>query len=224
MKKLLLFFTFLTFWLVPFHNVYATSATLKLSPSFGTYKVGDTFETKIDLDTGGARTSGTDVYLFYDSDKLEAQEILEGILYDMYVGENIEKGTGKISLSGLVSSSDNLFSGSGVFATVRFKVLNAGTAKVDFDFTPGGRNDCNVADFDAQEDALGSVVDGSYTISGGALAATPTPTPKPIIGVPQAQAAELPDTANIVPTLALALLGILSLGIGFASLLPSLFK
>lgn len=222
-KKLLFFSALLIFCSVFSGKVRAASATLKLFPTSGTYEVGDAFELQIKLDTGGARTSGTDIYLLYDPTKLEVQDITPGTLYSQYVGEDINNQNGGANLSGLVSGTSDLFEGIGTFATIMFRTLSPGVAEVSFDFTPGDRNDCNVADFDTQDDTLASVTNGSYNIAAGA-GAPPTPTPAGGVGggaaaVTSPTPAPVPVTASLIPTLFLGLTSLLSIILGISLLL-----
>lgn len=184
-------------------SAQALAASLSISPASGSYRVGETFEIRINLDTAGARTSGTDVKLNYDPARLDAVAIAKGSLYPLYVGEQIDTTNGMVRISGLSSSSNQLFSGSGVFATVRFRPRATGTTQLNFDFTPGEKNDCNVADFDNQNDALSSVSRASYTLL---AAATPTPSPAPTLTPrPTSTVTPVPTdtplpTATAVPT------------------------
>lgn len=213
---------------------HGAEASLKLLPNVGNFEVGKSFEVKVELDTGGVRTSGTDLYLTFDPKELNLLTITPGTIYSQSIGRKIDNTTGKASLSGLVSSGDNLFSGSGTFAVLNFKALSTGTTEVEIDFTLGNRNDSNVADFDAQGDALGSVTNATFTLQGGMANLTPTlaptvtstltPTPTFTAGAPVSPVAELPGTANEKPTLIVAWLGIILFAGGLAFLCPSFLQ
>ena len=63
-----------------------------------------------------------------------------------------------------------------VVGTLRFAVIAGGTAGVWFDFTPGDKNDSNIAVIDSTDDPLGSVTNGSYTLIGNTPVPSATPT------------------------------------------------
>jgi len=150
------------------------AATLSLSPSSGSYTVGDTFEVQIVLDTQGTETDGVDIhYLNYDPSLLEVQDanteqtgiqISPGTLYSNTPINSVDTVNGRIDFS-QTTAGGSTYNGSGVLATVTFKVLSGGTANVTFDFTLGETTDTNVAS--SGEDVLTSVTNGSYTLSSG---------------------------------------------------------
>lgn len=189
----------------------AASATLALSPNTSSVAVGQTFDVAIVLNTGGANTSGVDISLRFDKDKLNIVDIKNGTIYDQYIGKNINNATGVATISGLASSTDSLFTGTGTFATITFRALTAGTAAVTFNHTPGNKNDTNVANFDTQEEALGAVTNGSYTITGsGSNGTTTTSGSKG-----GSSTTNLPVTANVLPLILLTFTSILLVGGGF---------
>jgi len=148
------------------------AATLSLSPSSGSYTVGDTFEVQIVLDTQGTETDGVDIhYLNYDPSLLEVQDanteqtgiqISPGTLYSNTPVNSVDTVNGRIDFS-QTTAGGSTYNGSGVLATITFKVLSGGTANVTFDFTLGETTDTNVAS--SGEDVLTSVTNGSYTLN-----------------------------------------------------------
>lgn len=196
----------------------AASATLALSPSTSSIANGQTFEVAIVLNTTGVNTSGTDISLRFDKDKLNIVDIRNGTIYDQYVGKNINNTTGIATISGLASSSDSLFTGTGTFATITFRAVGTGTAAVTFNHTPGNKNDTNVANFDTQEEALGSVTNGSYTIGGSSGSSTTTTgstTTTTNTTTTTGTATNLPVTANVWPLILLTMASVTLVGGGF---------
>ncbi len=151
----------------------ATGATLELSPSTGSYEAGDIFAVDILLDTEGIDVVGVDVILNYPPNLLEVQDedpgtagvqITYGTLFDMSLGKVVDPINGKIRFSQLSWLPG--YTGSGTLGTIRFKALEGGTANVNFDFTPSGTGDCNVAStLYPGVDILSSVTNGRYEIS-----------------------------------------------------------
>lgn len=151
-----------------------SSNSIALSPSSGSFKIGQTFDANILIDTGGKTIDGIDVlYLRFDPKILEVVDsdsktsgvqIKQGTLFSMYLGNTVDNNTGKISISGLVRPGSGGFNGAGVFATITFKAKAAGNAKVSFDFTPGSTRDANMTEHGTAKDILGKVINADYTI------------------------------------------------------------
>lgn len=198
-------------------SVYATGATLSLSPTSGTFNKGCNFTLTINLDTGGAQTDGTDAILFYDPTRFTAQTIHSGTIYSDYPGNNIDVTNGKITVSGL-SSVSSAFNGAGALATVDFTVVSSaptGTSQVKFDFDPADKTkttDSNVVERGTIADILNQVVDGNFTIgTGTSCSLNVTPSKKPVGGPEEATPiptkAPLPTAGVAENTLILAFVG-----------------
>lgn len=202
-------------------KIASAAATLRLSPSTGNFATGGTFQVDIVLDTGGSATTGTDVYFNYDSDVISLESIIEGTIYDTYIGKTINNSDGVASISGLITPGGSTYTGTGTLATLQFKALKTGSANVVMDFTQGDPNDSNVAESGNNNDILGGVTNGSYTIStSGGSNPTPTPfgganvitlTPTPIGTAPNG----LPSAGTTLPTVVLIIVSITLLGGGY---------
>ncbi|MBM3208788.1 hypothetical protein FJZ40_00640 [Candidatus Shapirobacteria bacterium] len=163
---------------------WAAGASFSLSPASGTYKVGTVITATLTLDTAGNQSSGADAILLYEPEKLAAQSIVAGSIYDSYPEKTINSTGGKITISGITTDPSLGFLGKGTFATVKLKVLTSGTTTIRYDFNPGGSQDSNVAKKGSQgEDILSSVSNATYTLSttGGGGGTNPSPTP-PVSG------------------------------------------
>ncbi|MBI4137048.1 hypothetical protein HY469_03205 [Candidatus Roizmanbacteria bacterium] len=152
------------------------AATLSLSPSSQTVAVNATMDINVVLNTEGAQTSATDVIVTYDSSKLNLIDIIPGSLYNQYIGEDINNSAGRASISGIANSTSTLYSGTGTFATFRFRGIQSGSTSISFEHSPGNLNDTNVNEINVFTDALDSVQNGTYTVSGGTSSTTVTPT------------------------------------------------
>jgi len=153
----------------------AEAATLSLSPSSGTYTVGETFDVEIRLNTGTDETDGTDVHFLRFSSSLEVvdadagktgTQIRAGSLYTNTIKNSVNNTAGTIDFSQTTSGGAH-YTGSGTLATITFEVKSSGTANVDFDFISGSTDDTNVAS--AGNDVLTKVTDGSYTLNAQTL-------------------------------------------------------
>lgn len=152
----------------------AYAATFSLSPSSGTFTVGDTITVNIMLNTVGAPIDGVDIrYLNYnptlfqlldENTGVSGIQILSGSLMPNTVANSADTTLGRISFS-QVTSGGSTFSNAAnqILAAARFKVLSAGTGAVTFDFTLGSTIDANVSS--SGSDVLTAVTNGSYTLN-----------------------------------------------------------
>lgn len=220
------------FLLFPQGLALAVGATLSLSPSAGTFNKGCNFSVDVVLNTGGAKTAGSEAIVLYDSALFTVTSVKEGGIYADFPGKDFESQPGKVSLSG-ISTVDSPFSGQGVLATIQFTVKSdarEGAAQIKFDFDPNNKlntTDSNVADIDANE-VLNQVQNGSYTIGSGSCV-SPSPSPGAVkVGAPTspqpspsptALAKQLPEagvTDFLIPAalgLSLLILGMLGLAL-----------
>lgn len=201
---------------------WAAESTLSLSPTTGSYSVGDTFDLQVILNTGSDQTTAVDVILNYDPTLVQVQTITEGALLSTYLGESIDNTQGRAAISAVASDPSEVFQGQGTFATFTFQAQASGTAAITFDFTPAAVNDCNVAY--AGSDMLVAVTNGNYQIeilgAGGSLpTTTPTATPTTATNTSTPTATpttttSLPVSGSLPPTLLAGFLGTISLIIG----------
>ena len=195
------------------------AATLSLSPSGGSYLVNQTFDVSILLDTQGADTSGVDAIVLFDNSKLNLTDITHGTIYDQYIGENISNAGGRATISGLANSTASLFTGTGTFATLKFRTIGTGTANVSFSYTQGNKNDTNVGVINQPGDSLTSVQNASYTISGSGTVANPTAAQAATSTTTTTTSSSnnLPVSGSSLPAIIIAMIG------GFFLWLGSLF-
>lgn len=162
-----------TFCAVLVTPVSAFAATLSLVPANGTYNRGCTFQVKIDLDTQGAQTDGTDAVLLFDPSKITPSQfaINKGTIYPDY-SNVVDAQNGKVTVSGIAAVSQ-AYSGQGTLGTVSFQVNNTaafGPVTIKFDFDQNNKqktSDSNVVERGTVAELLSEVVDGSYTIGSG---------------------------------------------------------
>src|SRR3989338_6059483 len=192
-------------------GVLAAGATLSLSPSSGTFNKGCAFSLEVKLDTGGSQTDGTDAVLFYDASRFNATSINSGTIYGDFPGNNIDSGSGRITISGLAAVS-SAFTGAGTLATINFTVKDdapTGVTQVKFDFDPNDKTkttDSNVVERGTIADVLSSVVNGNYTIGTGNCTVAGAPVSAlPSTGIGQGSistpSAEIPMKKTPVQTL-----------------------
>ncbi len=217
MKKLLLVINLLIFLAFP---QVVLAASLTFDPPTGTFNRGCPVSLKIDLDTQGAQTDGTDAIFTYPAAMFttSVSQILPNTsVYPDFPGNSVDTSVGKVTISGLASASSP-FVGKGTLATINFTVSNEATlgpAIFKFDFDPNDKlktTDSNVVEHSTVVDLLSLAADATYTIGSGpcpvggkGLVGTPSgslySSPSPIVYK------TLPEGADISPTLILGGLG-----------------
>ena len=156
----------------------AQAATLSLNPASGSFNKGCEVTLRVELDTQGVQTDGTDVIITYPAAQLSISTtgITNGTIYPEYPGNSVDTAAGKISISG-ISSVSSPYTGNGTFATIKFTVASTLAANaainLNFDFDPNNKTkttDTNVVERGTIADVLSSVTNGSYTVGTGTCA------------------------------------------------------
>lgn len=178
-------FTFLTVLLL-FEAVFLVQSLLKSAPqrkpsaakiqsiTGGSFDIisssklvnlGDTFQTKAIIFTGGHKVSGGDLVLKYDPVFLTASPsaVLTGKVFKDYPLSFVDDKNGVIRVSG-VSEKGADFSGRGVFANLSFKAKAKGQTQISVDFQKGESKDSNILDSESIQDILEKVQNLSITI------------------------------------------------------------
>ncbi len=90
------------FYLVVF-PVLSHAATLSFDPPSGTINKGCPVSIKVNLDTQGVQTDGTDVIVIYAPAQLytSTSQITNGTIYPSYPGNSVDSSGGKVSISGI---------------------------------------------------------------------------------------------------------------------------
>lgn len=154
------------------------AGTLKFNPSSGALNKGCEVSIKIDLDTQGIQTDGTDAIVLYNPAQLSTslESIVDGTTYTDYPGNTVDAAAGKIGVSG-VSGITAPFTGVGTFATLKFRVADSiapnTPISLKFDFDSNNKTkttDSNIIERGTVADVLSSIVDGNYTVGTGSCA------------------------------------------------------
>lgn len=153
---------------------FSVGGTIKLDPSSGNKKVGETFPVNIKIDTAGKSIDGVDIFaLNYDSKVLEVVDgdsavdgiqINQGKIFPIFIGNKVDKEKGKITISGIVTPGEKGYKGAGVMATVNFKAISAGPAKINFDFNKDSTVDTNMVEHGSAKEVLEGVQNASFII------------------------------------------------------------
>lgn len=136
-----------------------TDATLSLISSKKDFKQGEILLVNINLQTGGHKTIGTDIVLKYNPKVLETSQtaFIRGTVYPDYPLIKVDNEKGLINISGVVTSKDGSFEGTGLFGQVAFKAKSVGLATVQLEFIKDASNDSNVIETGTPKDILGKV-------------------------------------------------------------------
>ncbi len=161
-------------------------ASLSLAPTSLSANKGCEFNLDINVNTGGANTSGTDAVIKFNPALLTALSVENGSFYPTYPGNVVDNTSGKVLVSGISSTSGSI-NGQGKLASVKFKVnpeATSAAARVYFDFDPQNptkTNDSNIVEAVNITELLKSVTDSLVTIgSGSSCSETVPPTPTPV--------------------------------------------
>lgn len=129
-------------------------------------KVGENLRVDMELTTN-SQTDGADLIIKYDPKVLDL--VTNGTLaatvgktYQDYPANSADP-SGVITISGV--STGKGFSGTGVFATIKFSAKATGTTKVSVDFTAGSTTDSNVTESSSGRDILESVNNLEITVT-----------------------------------------------------------
>lgn len=158
-------------------------ASLSLAPTSLSVNKSCEFSLDINVNTGGANTSGTDAVIKFNSTLITALSVENGSFYPTYPGNVVDNTTGKVLVSGISSTSGSI-NGQGKLASVKFKVnpeATSSAARVYFDFdlqNPNKTNDSNIVEATNVVELLKTVTDSIVTIgSGSSCTAAPSATP-----------------------------------------------
>lgn len=198
-------------------DVKAT-ANFTLSPSSGTYKVGDQIKVTLGIDSGTDKVYTADLWLVFDASKLEFVDAaaVSSPAFPFTLGtKNFDNAAGTFNtlLGPLSSNTNETAVAKGDLVTLTFKAKAVGTGTLSFSCTGGSNNDTNVFNQDLTDVVnCASNQSGSYTIqagtggdSGGAV------TPTSAVATPTKAPSALPKTGVLTPTVTLLVMGLVGI-------------
>lgn len=153
---------------------YAADASLTFSPDKVELPVGGSTTVNIMLDTGGNQVAGAGARILYDPGVVSVVELNPGNLFGDYPSALFDNYLGKANLSGIVSSANSLYSGSGTFGSFKLQGIKTGTSVVKFDFTPGSTKDSNIAVTTGNGDILTEVNELEVVVTDQQVSIIPT--------------------------------------------------
>ena len=162
-RWVLTFFLFLAvgiFVLKPFAGqklAKAAEPSLSFEPASKEIATWEIFEANIIIDTAGQEVAGAGAIIIYDPNIISVVEIVPGEIFSDYPSASFDNVSGRANLSGIVGSSQDLYSGSGIFGKIKFQGKSSGQSEIRFDYTPGSTSDSNIAVTYRPGDILASV-------------------------------------------------------------------
>lgn len=168
------------------------AAVLKFDPTSSTTAVDGTFDVDIVVDAGTDQISGTDAYIKFDPAIVEAQTVTKGSFFPS-VNNTID--TDQVYVNGVVTDATDFKTGSGVLATINFKVKSTtpGTLAFYCDLTQNDtskivKNDVNGTNvIECSNLTLYSINGGTSQPAQTSATNTPAPTTLPNTGAGQTQ-------------------------------------
>ena len=201
------------------------AAKFEMAPAVGSYAVGKTWSVKVNLDTGGKKVWGADAYLTFDPKLVQVVSAEKGDFFGVNFTRTIDNEVGTLYVADFFDSDLDAKTGTGTLANLVLSAKGAGLAAVAFECdvsrtdasTIYDTSDKNIVDCTA-------VVDGEYTLTGGGVTVTITPTgsltgtvtPTRGLGTPTP---EPPDSGWWEVTAAGVVIGVILMGLGMAILL-----
>lgn len=146
------------------HTVHAADPSLTLSPDSTSVTLGQDVILAIMVDTAGYASGGVGAILRYDPNLLVATHIETGTIFVDYPLASIDNTNGKITISGIAASTNDLYTGRGELARVTFNTRQVGIDTLSFEFTPGSTRDSNIAVTFGSGDVLASVGQAKITV------------------------------------------------------------
>ena len=149
-------------------------ATLSLSPTSGTYEVGQNVSVDILLNTENTPIDGVDIhYLNFDPTVVEVKDqdsgapgaqIAPGHLMPITLANSVDSAKGQVTFSQVTNGGAKFTNNEPqVLATVMMRILKSGPLDLNLSFTPGNTTDSNVAAL-AGRDMLSSVVNSHFEV------------------------------------------------------------
>ena len=168
MKKVFLLLILLILSLRVASPLHGASASLYLSPSSGTYTVGNKFSIQVKVNSGGVAINTADGNLIFDPDKLEVVSISKtGSIFTLWVQNPVfSNSAGTIEFAG-GKPSPGFTGASGTIITITFRGKTSGRANLSF------ASGSVLADDGIGTNILVKMGSGSYELSGEGIPPPP---------------------------------------------------
>lgn len=137
------------------------SSTLSMSPSTGSYRVGQSFTVTIQGDSSGLGLNGTDMVIHYDPLVLSVNAITPGTIFPNTPVHANDPSIGEIHISS--NSNGQPIVVSGTLAAIQFTVIGSGQTNVTFDYNSSSNARSDMSQSGNTGQVLGSVSNATFT-------------------------------------------------------------
>lgn len=165
-KSILLTSIYILISLLVSKPTMAAEANFTFYPETIDAVIGTNFKVSILLDTSGYAVGGAGAIIKYDPTTLKIIDIHNGDIFADYPISSFNEEAGIIKVSGIASSTENLYIGKGIFTTITLQSKQVGITNLNFDFTPGSTRDSNIAVTFGSGDVLQKVDTLTITTTG----------------------------------------------------------
>ncbi len=172
MRRKLFFLNFGLIFLLFFFAKSTLAAYFQFEPTTINVNSGETFTVKVNINTEGEEVNSADIYLNFDANLIEAQQVTAGSFFPTVTNDI---SSGSIYIAAMVNDPASPKNGIGEIATVTFKALADGSAEISF-------NCDNSKIVKADVDATNILVcsrNNKLTLSIGSGGSTTSSTPAP---------------------------------------------
>ncbi|MCC6626900.1 MAG: peptidoglycan DD-metalloendopeptidase family protein [Chloroflexi bacterium] len=175
------------------------AGTLTLTPASASAAIGTTTTVDLRYDTAGHAVTGLSAILTFDPKIVQIEGVTFSQVFADRGADQSDAPQGRLRLNGRVQTGQSV-TGAGVFATVTFKLIAAGSSSVQISYVRG-RTDSSAMPLQGKAiQVVGSVTGATLTAtiptqSPTVTPATPTPTP------PTPSPTSTPPTVEPSPTL-----------------------
>lgn len=120
------------FSIILFPAITNAGSSLYLSPEKGIYSVGDIFDVKILVDSGGEAINAAEADIFFDSENIFVEDLsTEGSVFNMWtIPPSVSNKAGKIEFAG--GTRQNFIGEEGLVLTITFKALRSVNSRARF--------------------------------------------------------------------------------------------
>lgn len=143
------------------------SPSILFTPEQVTQAVGTEFSTELSINTQGNQVGGVGAKVRFDPMLLEVTRVETLPLFPDYPASSFDNVKGTVTISGIVRSKEELYTGTASFAKVYWKAKKAGLTTIQLLYEPNSTKDSNIAVLYGNGDILEKVNSVSVEITGG---------------------------------------------------------
>lgn len=144
-----------------------STPTLSFNPSTVQTTVGEEFTTELVINTAGNAVGGVGAKIQYNTAAIEVVSIETKPVFPDYPTTIFDNTTGLLTVSGIVQSPGESFTGNQAFANITWRLKSAQNNIIRYEYEAGSTRDSNIAVTYGNGDILAQVGELSVSTSGG---------------------------------------------------------